>query len=79
MSAGALPFVWTRVIRKASGEVAEPNGCELCGWGRREHSQFYFGLHAGDGRTRGYVMPTDATRKARMLARRASRRAVSVD
>lgn len=44
-----------------------PNACRWCGVDRQEHMQLYVegvGWH-------GWAEPTDAQRKARMLARRA--------
>lgn len=51
--------------------LASPDSCALCGIGRREHCQHYFGRHSGDER-KGYVAPDTATRLARMKARRAA-------
>jgi hypothetical protein len=52
--------------------IAEPNACALCAIPERQHVQHYFGQHLGDNPTT-YVAPDDATRLARMRARRAAR------
>lgn len=47
-----------------------PNGCAACGVDRQDHLQRWapgFGWH-------GWIAPDDATRKARMLARRRARK-----
>lgn len=51
-----------------SAEI-EPGGCALCGVAERKHSQRYSSAHLGD-RPKGYVAPSTALRKARMVARR---------
>lgn len=55
------------------GVVASPNGCAACGWPERGHPIWYVDPHMKPGVPKTYVQPDDATRLARMRARRRAR------
>jgi hypothetical protein len=62
------PLIWREATPYPI--LASPDSCALCGTDQRRHCQHYFGRHLGDGAPKGYVAPDDATRLARMRARR---------
>lgn len=58
-----------KFVRAERAAETEPGGCALCGVAERKHAQRYSSAHLGD-RPKGYVAPSAALRKARMVARR---------